>query len=226
MFVFSGAPTTGSLDSKLHQDTYDTSSKRYPAPFGLWQRGNDGNNEYAHLQKVRIVGASIVQHSARIVVVSIPSTLIPGRFFEGLIHRIEGALKLGSRFMFNKLSFDASHSNIPRNYDKGRNYGGLKSILVQANAEDSVYAGSNLHQNYAGILPEAETLTLHIQPPVCFNFNAETMPVSPGPNTPPISDSHLLPPRTRGRISTIPRRSPAASFALPDLTRLSRSVSV
>ncbi|KAK7051842.1 hypothetical protein R3P38DRAFT_2762315 [Favolaschia claudopus] len=61
MFVFSGATSTGSLDSKLRQVTYDTSGKQYPAPFGLWQRGNDGNYEYAHLQKVRIMGARLTE---------------------------------------------------------------------------------------------------------------------------------------------------------------------
>ncbi|KAK7051820.1 hypothetical protein R3P38DRAFT_3593866 [Favolaschia claudopus] len=61
MFVFSGATSTGSLDSKLRQVTYDTSSKRYPAPFGLWQRGNDGNYEYAHLQKVHNMGARLTE---------------------------------------------------------------------------------------------------------------------------------------------------------------------
>ncbi|KAK7051810.1 hypothetical protein R3P38DRAFT_3172123 [Favolaschia claudopus] len=65
MFVFSGATSTGSLDSKLRQVTYDTSSKRYPAPFGLWQRGNDGNYEYAHLQKVHNMGASYCANAAK-----------------------------------------------------------------------------------------------------------------------------------------------------------------
>ncbi|KAK7013104.1 hypothetical protein R3P38DRAFT_3207753 [Favolaschia claudopus] len=65
MFVFSGATSTGSLDSKLRQVTYDTSSKRYSAPFGLWQRGNDGNYEYAHLQKVRNTGASYCATAAK-----------------------------------------------------------------------------------------------------------------------------------------------------------------
>ncbi|KAK7035642.1 hypothetical protein R3P38DRAFT_2771271 [Favolaschia claudopus] len=65
MFVFAGGTTTNSLNSRLYQLTSDTSSKRYPAPFGLWQRGNAGNEEHAHLQKFRVLGASYCAGTGR-----------------------------------------------------------------------------------------------------------------------------------------------------------------
>ncbi|KAK7051944.1 hypothetical protein R3P38DRAFT_2762407 [Favolaschia claudopus] len=95
--------------------------------------------------------------------------------FEGSIHRIEVALKLGSRFMFNKpfnpvetislytetmtLSFDTSHSTISRNYDS-RDYGGLKSRLRPTHSLSIKHRA----------MPELDYASLD-----CIQVNTETM---------------------------------------------------
>ncbi|KAK7000557.1 hypothetical protein R3P38DRAFT_3218701 [Favolaschia claudopus] len=52
MFVFASGATTTSLDFKTHQLDADTSSNGYVAPFGLWERGNAGNDGYEVFAKI------------------------------------------------------------------------------------------------------------------------------------------------------------------------------
>ncbi|KAK7023200.1 hypothetical protein R3P38DRAFT_3270729 [Favolaschia claudopus] len=54
MFVFASGATTPSLDFKTHQLDADTSSNGYVAPFGLWERGNAGNDNYEVFEKIGV----------------------------------------------------------------------------------------------------------------------------------------------------------------------------